>query len=185
LKNEETLTEVYTLQGLFQHLARYNERANGELFEGLAHLTGRARRRDAGSWFGSIHGILNHVMVCDINWLRRYRALWPDSPVLNAPPLNPPHLSWDHDLHDDFGGLREHRGQVDALIRDWFDTFPEQRYGETFPYSDSAGTLRSARAGQAFEFFFLHQTHHRGQISQILDAWGQPNNLADNAAFLE
>ena len=24
-------------------------------------------------------------------------------------------------------------------------------------------------AGKAFEFMFLHQTHHRGQISQILE----------------
>ena len=40
-------------------------------------------------------------------------------------------------------------------------------------------------AGKAFEFLFLHQTHHRGQISQILDRIGLPNNLADNAAFLE
>jgi len=40
-------------------------------------------------------------------------------------------------------------------------------------------------AGQAFEFLFLHQTHHRGQISQILDTLGLPNNLADNAAYLE
>jgi uncharacterized damage-inducible protein DinB len=47
------------------------------------------------------------------------------------------------------------------------------------------GTPRSALAGQAFEFLFLHQIHHRGQISQILDTLGQPNNLADNAAYLE
>jgi uncharacterized damage-inducible protein DinB len=40
-------------------------------------------------------------------------------------------------------------------------------------------------AGAAFEFLFLHQTHHRGQISQILDAMGLPNNLADNVAYLE
>ena len=40
-------------------------------------------------------------------------------------------------------------------------------------------------AGQAFEFLFLHQIHHRGQISQILDAFGLPNNWGDNAAYLE
>ncbi len=176
---------LYTAQNTFQNLACYNERANQELFESLSHLTGRARRRDMGSWFGSLHGILNHIIICDINWLRRYRTLEPDAPVLNDPALDPPNLSWDRDLHDDFRGLREHRCQVDALIRSWFDAFPPARYNESFQYLDSVGTPRSARAGRAFEFLFLHQTHHRGQVSQILDALGLPNNLADNAAYLE
>jgi uncharacterized damage-inducible protein DinB len=176
---------LYTAQHLFQNLARYNERANQELYASLSHLTGRARRRDMGSWFGSLHGILNHIIICDINWLRRYRALEPDSPVLNGPALDPPNLSWDRDLHDDFKGLGEHRRQVDALIRAWFDAFPPARYEEAFQYRDSVGKTRSARAGQAFEFLFLHQIHHRGQISQMLDMLGQPNNLADNAAYLE
>jgi uncharacterized damage-inducible protein DinB len=180
-----TSESSYTAQSVFQNLARYNERANQELFASLSHLTGRVRRRDMGSWFESLHGILNHIIICDINWLRRYRTLEPDSPVLNDPALDPPNLSWDRDLHDDFGALGEHRRQVDALIRAWFDAFPPARYKESFQYRDSGDTLRSARAGQAFEFFFLHQTHHRGQISQILDTLGQPNNIADNAAYLE
>lgn len=184
--NETPTSEnTYEARSIFENLARYNERANRDLFEVLARLTGRARRREAGSWFGSIHGILNHVILCDINWLRRYRVLAPDSPVLNDPVLDPPGLSWDRDLHDDFGALQGHRRQVDALIRAWFAAFHPSRYNESFQYRDSAGTPRSARVGQAFEFLFLHQTHHRGQISQILDRWGHPNNLADNAAYLE
>lgn len=175
----------YRPQQMFQNLAGYNRRANSELFQCLSALTGRARRRDAGSWFGSIHGILNHVIICDIHWLRRYRALAPHSPLLNDPRLDPPGLSWDHDLHDSFSDLREHRTQVDALVQAWFEEFPAKRYAETFSYQDSAGHMRKAMAGQAFEFLFLHQAHHRGQISQILDTLGLPNNLADNAAYLE
>jgi len=81
--------------------------------------------------------------------------------------------------------MQEHRTRLDALIRAWFETFPASRYSEIFPYQDSSGTARTAMAGQAFEFLFLHQAHHRGQISQILDTFGLPNNLADNAAYLE
>jgi uncharacterized damage-inducible protein DinB len=176
---------TYAPRHTFQNMARYNARANRELFRSLSALTGRARRRDVGSWFKSLHGILNHVLICDINWLKRYRALSPDAPVLNDPQLNPPNLSWDHDLHDDFTGLQTHRTGVDALIRTWFEAFPASRYSAVFTYQDSVGTERTAMAGQAFEFLFLHQTHHRGQISQILDTFGLPNNLADNAAYLE
>lgn len=180
-----TAATTYAPQHMFQNMARYNERANREMLQQLLLLTGRARRRDVGSWFGSIHGILNHVLICDINWLKRYRALAPGSAVLDDPQLDPPNLAWDHDLYDDFKGLAAHRSGVDGLIRAWFEAFPASSYSEVFQYHDSVGTAQRAMAGQAFEFLFLHQTHHRGQISQILDTFGLPNNLADNAAYLE
>ena len=160
---------TYDLKSSFQHSARYNARANRQMYTILAALTGRARRRDNGSWFGSIHGILNHIMICDINWLRRFRALDHVSAVLGNPCLDPPNLSWEHDLHDSFKNLQASRGSVDEIVCDWFDAFPATRYDEVFSYQDSAGMLREAVAGQAFEFLFLHQIHHRGQISHILD----------------
>ena len=176
---------AYDLKQSFQKSARYNAWANRQMFTTLANLTGRARRRDVGAWFGSIHGVLNHILICDINWLRRFRALAPDSTVLSHPCLDPPNLSWDHDLHDDLKGLQASRTAVDEQICAWFDEFPPARYGTVFQYRDSVGARRQALAGQAFEFLFLHQIHHRGQISQILDAFGLPNNWGDNAAYLE
>ena len=176
---------AYDLKASFQNAACYNQRANQEMFAILARLTGRARRRDVGAWFGSIHGVLNHVIICDINWLRRFRALDPASTVLSDPCLDPPNLSWKHDLHEDFNGLQESRVRVDQSLRAWFDAFPAAQYDRVFTYQDSVGTQREALAGQAFEFLFLHQIHHRGQVSQILDTLGLPNNWGDNGAYLE
>jgi len=175
---------AYDLKQSFRNLARYNRRANEELFAALAGLTDRARKRDQGSWFGSLHGIVNHVLVADLHWLKRFRALAPDSAVLADPRLSPPNLSWGL-LHEDFDAQRRDRAMVDERLGAWFEEFPAGRYGEVFTYVDSAGTERRAAAGRAFEFLFLHQAHHRGQISQILDQLGLPNNVADNAAFLE
>jgi uncharacterized damage-inducible protein DinB len=175
----------YDLSQIFRNLARYNQRANRELHEILASLTDRARKKEAGSWFGSIHGLLNHVLICDINWLKRWRPLSPESPVLTDPRLDFPGLSWERDVHDDFADLLASRVLVDERIRAWFEEFPAARCGEVFQYHDSRGTLRSAMAGAAFEFLFLHQTHHRGQIAQILDTLGIVNSLADNADYLE
>jgi uncharacterized damage-inducible protein DinB len=176
---------AYDIKQSFLNLARYNERVNHEMYAVLAGLTNKARKQDAGSWFGSIHGILNHVIICDFNWLKRYRALAPDSPVLNDPRLDPPNLSWEHDLHDSFTALREDRAIVDERIGAWFEEFPAARYEEVFEYQDSIGNMRQAMAGAAFEFLFLHQTHHRGQISQIMDSMGLAHSFADNAAYLE
>ncbi len=176
---------AYDIKQSFINLARYNERVNQEMYAVLSVLTDRARKQEAGSWFGSIHGILNHLIIGDLNWLKRYRALSPESPVLNDSRLDPPNLSWEHDLHDKFADLREDRVIVDGRIRAWFEEFPVSRYDEDFAYRDSVGNARQAKAGAAFEFLFLHHTHHRGQISQILDSMGLSNNFADNGAYLE
>ena len=107
----------YNIQGVFQNLSIYNERVNREMYQILSSLTDRARKKDVGSWFGSIHGILNHLIIVDLNWLKRFRALAPESPVLTDPQLDPPNLSWEHDLHQDFGDLRKTRALVDDKIR--------------------------------------------------------------------
>ncbi len=172
------------LKERFVRLARYNERANAEMYEALAHVTDRVRSRDAGSWFGSIHGILNHVIISDIHWLRRYRALAPGSQALSDPCLDPPNLTWDDPLHDDFAALAAHRTAVDSVIKAWFEEFPQSRHGEVFEYRDSSGSLQSVVACDAFDFLFVHQAHHRGQVSHILDTLGVANNWADNMRFL-
>jgi len=175
----------YDTQTIFQNLARYNQRANREMYEILAMLTDKAHKTDRGAWFGSIHGILNHLIITDLNWLKRFRVLSPESSALNDPRLDPPTLSWQHDLHDNLKDLRNTREIVDARIRDWFSEFSADRYAEVFQYQDSRGISRKAKAGAAFEFLFLHQTHHRGQVAQILDALGLPNDFANNIAYLE
>jgi uncharacterized damage-inducible protein DinB len=175
----------YDTQAIFQNLARYNQRANREMYEILSILTDKARKIDRGVWFGSLHGILNHLIITDLNWLKRFRVLSPESSVLKDPLLDPPNLSWEHDLHENFKDLRNTREIVDARIRDWFSEFSKDRYPEVFQYQDSRGNPRQAKAGAAFEFLFLHQTHHRGQVAQILDAVGLPNDFANNINYLE
>lgn len=176
---------TYDAKNTFVHLARYNQRANAELYAALSQLTDQARRRDVGSWFRSIHGLANHLIVADLFWLKRFRSILPDSKVLGDPALSPPNLSWQRDLCDDFSELAERRSSVDRRLIDWFQECPPTLYGQPFHYEDSAGRSRDAVAGRAFEFLFVHQVHHRGQLSQILDELGLPNNIADNGAFLE
>jgi len=174
----------YSSRAIFLKQAHYNAVANEELYEAVALLTTKGRRRDAGSWFGSVQGILNHVLVADLQWLRRFRALSPESAVLSTPGLFPEDLAWGRELHEDLVEMTDTRTKVDRFIADWFAEFPADRYGDSFEYTDSGGNVRPAIAAVAFQFLFVHQIHHRGQVSQILDELGLPNNPADNLAFI-
>ncbi len=175
----------YDARTIFMDLSLHNQNANREIYTVCGRLTGPARERDTGSWFGSLHGILNHALVGDIFWMQRFLPLSPDSPVLNSPALHPHDLSWRSFLHDDFDRMQSCREEVDGLLCNWFDEFPPSEYEKNFEYRDSKGAVQKAAAGKAFEFLFLHQAHHRGQVSQVLDELGLPNNILDNTAYID
>ena len=58
-------------------MARYNRWFNARLYEAAGRLSDEERKRERGAFFGSIHGTLNHVMVGDRIWLRRFAGLAP------------------------------------------------------------------------------------------------------------
>ena len=156
----------------FSYLARYNRGANETLVRHLAALPASEISKPRGSYFGSIQGVLDHIVMCDINWLRRFRILFPSDEALNRPRLAPPGSDWtkfEFPLFDEYG--RE-RAVVDAIFVDWIAAADTSRFGEVLAYSDSHGRPQRYFLREALDHVFNHQTHHRGQVSQILDEMG-------------
>ena len=60
------------MQAHFEQMARYNRWANRRLYDDAATLPDGVRKRPAGLFFGSIHGTLNHLLVTDYIWMRRF-----------------------------------------------------------------------------------------------------------------
>lgn len=54
--------------------ARYNTAMNKSLYTCAAQLDAAALALDRGAFFGSILGTLNHIMVADIIWLKRFAS---------------------------------------------------------------------------------------------------------------
>ncbi|HEX5688829.1 MAG TPA: DinB family protein, partial [Roseiflexaceae bacterium] len=53
-------------------MAAYNRAMNERVYEACAKLTDAERKRDAGAFFKSIHGTLNHLLVGDTVWMGRF-----------------------------------------------------------------------------------------------------------------
>jgi uncharacterized damage-inducible protein DinB len=159
----------------FSYLARYNRAANEALVALLATLPSAELSKPRGSWFGSIQGALDHVIMCDINWLRRFRELFPPeakggaNEPLGRPRLAPPGSAWTKFEFPVFEEFRRERATVDAIFVDWIALADTSRFGEVLSYLDSHGDPQRWYFRDALDHVFNHQTHHRGQISQILD----------------
>ncbi len=65
--------------GNYRFLARYNRWMNGKLYEASEALTDEARKQDRGAFFGSLHHTLNHLVVADQVWLKRFAKCGADN----------------------------------------------------------------------------------------------------------
>ena len=180
---ESALAENYRL------LARYNRWINQLLYDAAEVLSEEERKRERGAFFGSIHRTLNHLVVADQIWLRRFARCGLDNgitlPSLNASVLDLPEGSGlDTVSFDDWQALRTKRAQLDAAIEAWITDMPGAYLQLPMRYSNSKGVQRVHPAWQAMTHFFNHQTHHRGQITTLLTQAGADIGVTDLIAML-
>src|SRR5215204_3042142 len=64
-------------------MAAYNRWANRRLYAAAA-LPDEDYRRPVGAFFGSLHGTLNHLLVTDRIWMRRFEGTGDAPDKLNA-----------------------------------------------------------------------------------------------------
>jgi uncharacterized damage-inducible protein DinB len=141
----------------FSMLAQYNRWANERLYEAAAQTSDADYRKDRGAFFGSLHGTLNHLLVADRIWMRRFTG---EGPV---------HSKLNEIVHDDRASLAIARRDEDERIIFYVDTLSDGEIAGTFTYKPiSTPDDVTQPLGPALAHFFNHQTHHRGQAHCLL-----------------
>lgn len=164
----------------FQLLATYNQRMNEQVYAGGARLSGAELERDAGAFFGSVLGTLNHIMVADLIWLRRFAHLTDRYRSLQLLDAMPRPAALDQILYPKFAELREQRSQLDRLIQRWInDEVREKDLDADLTYANTKGVVSTRNFGELLAHFFNHQTHHRGQAGTLLHQYGQDIGVTD------
>jgi uncharacterized damage-inducible protein DinB len=140
----------------FQMLARYNRIANERLFAACAQLDDAEYRKPRAGSFGSIHGLLNHILLGDRRWMGLFESGERATPLLNRI------------LYDDFSSLRSAREREDARIEAFFAGLDTAFWSRSFAYTNNQGKDYVETAHVACSHLFNHQTHHRGQVHVML-----------------
>ncbi len=166
-------------------MAKYNRIANEALFGILSGLPEGEVMKPRGSFFGSIHGVLSHIYSGDVNWLRRFRDFFGSLDAFLSPRLDPPGAAWTGYSFATFAELATARRDVDAILEAFVSQAEGGRYGETMRYVDSHGTPRAFTAGSLVLHLFNHETHHRGQVSQMLDEMGIAHDFSNVISALD
>lgn len=153
---------LMTVMEVFRTFARYNRMANQRLYQACAQVDDEDYRRQRAVSFGSIHGLLNHILLGDRIWMARFSGGGRTTPSLHTV------------LYDQFQALRIAREQEDARIEEFFQTAPASFLGDQLSYTNSKGQHCEEASVPAVLHMFNHQTHHRGQIHVMLSQCAIP-----------
>jgi len=160
-------------------MAHYNQWMNRKLYAKVRELSNAEIAKDRGAFFGSILGTLNHIMVADIFWLRRFAGHESCSDVL-APLTGMPVPTDLRDLlFENIEAMAVQCEELDALILAFADTWTDELLGEDIRYRNTAGEKHVRPLGPLLQHFFNHQTHHRGQVTTLLFQAGVDPGVTD------
>ena len=140
----------------FRMLARYNRFANERLYDACEQLDPVEYRRERKGSFGSIHKLLNHLLLGDRIWMSRFAGGGNTTPPLNSI------------LFESLAELSAARSEQDASIEAFFKKVDGNFLAKSFAYTNNQGKDYRETAPVAVLHFFNHQTHHRGQVHVMI-----------------
>jgi uncharacterized damage-inducible protein DinB len=149
-------------------MAEYNQLMNQRMTKASGHLSSVSLAANKGAFFKSVIGTLNHIMVGDILWLKRFSTH--PSAYATLKPLDiiekPKRLN--SVLFSDLATFSEERAKLDSVILEWCSELKESDLDTPLKYVNYKGVANNKRLGDLILHLFLHQIHHRGQITTLL-----------------
>jgi uncharacterized damage-inducible protein DinB len=149
------------MQPHFAMMAGYNAWSNERLYDVAAQLSDADYHADRGAFFKSVHGTLNHLLVADRIWMKRFTGEGEAPNRLDAI------------LFERFEDLRTARRTEDERIVAYIDTLSEADLAGSIRYRTIVNATNIEQPlTPALMHFFNHQTHHRGQVHCLLTGLG-------------
>jgi uncharacterized damage-inducible protein DinB len=175
------------MKEIFSTFARYNREANKTILSMLKGLSPEDREKDRGSYYKSLSGLITHVLggtvyllgICKSAVAQNAAAVKALSPLekVSVPKGACTEAQWKQ-FEADVGAADDaYVSFTDALSEDDLKALVKLDWYEGNPASVPLSFMLSQLTA--------HGTHHRGQISQILDELKIDNDYSGlNPAFL-
>lgn len=168
-----------SLKSNFSLMAEYNKWINESIYSAALGLDSEELIKDRGAFFGSILGTLNHILVADIIWLKRFASHPEGFSTLDSIKSKPKPEKLDALLFLELAPLKQERENLDNTILDFVNQLSDSVLASSLSYENMKGVLYSKCFAHLLQHFFNHQTHHRGQVSTLLSQLGVDIGITD------
>ena len=164
----------------FELMANYNAVMNQKICDAIASLAEDNLWQDNKAFFGSILGTLNHLMVGDLIWLRRfnnhpnhsYNTEANGFKALEALTSFPLPTALTQTLYRTKEDFIRNRQALDQIIIQFIDEAIESDYSTTLTYTNTKDNVFNKPFSMLLQHLFNHQTHHRGQVTTLMSQMG-------------
>lgn len=161
------------LPAYFTSLYDYNDWANRLYLDAALALPGDEVIRPLGHSWGSIQGVLLHMMSAEWMWLRRWSG---ESPRSFPSTADFPTLS----------AIAEHWTAQEAEVRAFIASHTTESIQREFTYTNTRGRTFHLPLWQALAHVSNHNTHHRGELAAMFASLNAPHPEEEmNQYFLE
>ncbi|MCE5257421.1 MAG: DinB family protein [Spirochaetaceae bacterium] len=152
---------------VFQYYSKYNQLVNAEMMKVIEGAKDDVFDAPVDGYFKNIKEILDHIYIVDVMGLVSFKtvkeySIFKDS-VFKTP------LDRNSLISSDFASFRKNREHLDALFVQLTDEIREADLSKYVTRTNRQGEKQEKLFWKTLMHTFNHQTHHRGEVSQILD----------------
>ncbi|PKL24071.1 MAG: hypothetical protein CVV47_12490 [Spirochaetae bacterium HGW-Spirochaetae-3] len=172
------------MKAILESVAEYNAAAMDAMLAAIAKAPAGLAARDVGLYYKSVDGTVEHLAWALVLWLKRYAGFGSyhclASSALIAKPLDETRDGVRGDSEKTAALLRE----ADALMIEFVKEVPESELSRRVTYRTTDGKEFSRTFWHTIFQVLNHGTHHRGEISAILDMNGVANDFNGFTSYL-
>jgi uncharacterized damage-inducible protein DinB len=171
------------MKEIYAYYARCNLVINGQMLELLGKLGQNPFELGLpGYFFKTLGQLLEHIYVSDMNWMKEFLGLNAHGLDLEKEVGSIP--EYGKQAFSDLATFAGQRKRLDEFIAGYMDLLEEGDLQKRVSRTMRSGQKVEREVWKALIHFFNHQTHHRGQVSNILDDLKLENNYS-NMIFID
>lgn len=160
-------------------LAKYNRDADSKVLKILEGMTDEDRTVDRKSFFKSLHGLLDHMASVDVVYQGRIRSSYGNLSGLSHK-FSDNKIDFGKVNFPEFSELKAALETLDNAFIEAVSALADEDFNKIITFSTPRGDV-SIKLGLLLLRYINHGTHHRGQISQILDELKIDNDFSSIA----
>jgi uncharacterized damage-inducible protein DinB len=166
------------MKELLVGFAEYNMKASAKMLSILEAAPPAALTKETGSFYKTVFATVGHLCVAELNWLKRFNEFFPCAALSGSAliatsieelrdrsKVDPPTL---------FALLRE----ADRLFVAFANELRPADLDTRFKFKNAKGEEMERKYWNAIFHILNHGTHHRGEISAMLDMQGISNDYS-------
>jgi uncharacterized damage-inducible protein DinB len=176
------------MKDVFLIFAKYNQEANKAFFSILDKLSNDEREKDRGSYYGSLSGLARHVLGGTAYFLSLFKPplqknaeafkILSELEGISVPKDGLTEAQWK--------GLAPLFEKADAAFVKLISSLSAADFSLPLPINWYGGNPAEVPLSFMLQSLVVHNTHHRGQVSQVLDSMKLDNDYSGiSAAFLK